>query len=103
MVYFSLSLSHTHTHTHTQILCASLFITFFAAGSDFIIEAGLIFNSSTSYLCHEVTLIDDNISEETEFFLIDFSSFDDNVLFGPVTEVMLLDEDSKYRKYNYSF
>ena len=67
-------------------------------GTDFnMLSEELMFNPQNAQdtACQQVSLIDDDSSEDTEYFLIELSSTNYNVIPGSPIQVVIFDEDSE--------
>ena len=62
-----------------------------------LLDSELMFMSGITQrtLCRQISLIDDDLAEGTEFFLISLSSSTAGVLLGPPTQVTIIDQDSE--------
>ena len=71
----------------------------YVAGSDFvpIVELELVIPASTEnqLTCANVIVVDDEISENTESFIVEISSANDRVLVENFTLIPISDDDGK--------
>ena len=101
---------HTHTHAlvhYSQYLIRTyavtphytfhVWITLTETSDDYInLETPLIFPSSLELnqtLCINITVVDDNILESTEFFIVSIDSSDDSIFTGVPATVSIIDND----------
>lgn len=78
----------------------------YIAGSDFdaITEPEVVFTSTNSQqpICRTVTLINDQVSEGTEFFMIEMSTSMERVDLDDPAQVTVSDDDGQHTTYSKS-
>ena len=72
---------------------------FFAAGSDYLpVSLPFTFSGSVSENCFNITLLDDDVLESPENFILDLDTDDSSVTLAPEeAEVQIADTDRKQK------
>lgn len=85
-------------NTTSYVFCAYSFLT--GGGRDFLVlnrDLTITATSSDSWKCFNITIIDDSIIEDTEFFRLSLISTSDNVtVLSSRATVFLRDNDGRY-------
>jgi len=85
-------------NTTSYVFCAYSFLT--GSGRDFLVlnrDLTITATSSDSRECFNITIIDDSIIEDTEFFRLSLISTSDNVtVLSSLATVFLRDNDGRY-------
>ena len=62
-----------------------------------VVEPNILFTPENAQqtLCRSIPLMDDELVENAEHFLVELSTTDENVVLGPPIQVTILDNDSE--------